>query len=84
MTFHRRMRVHPIEGRGGFQEYPSIAEVQPVLDRPDRFKGGASLAEGKLSGLAAGLKACKTPVTCPERPLLSDEIELLSRGRAGP
>jgi hypothetical protein len=38
MTFHRRMRVHLIDARGSFQEYPSIAEVQPVLDRPDRPK----------------------------------------------
>jgi hypothetical protein len=51
MTFHRRMRVHPIEGRVSFQKYLSIGEVQPVLDSPDRPKGVASPAEGKLSSL---------------------------------
>jgi hypothetical protein len=40
--------------RGSFQEYPSIAEVQPLLDRPDRPKGVASPAEGKLSGSLPG------------------------------
>jgi hypothetical protein len=38
LTFHWRMRGNPIEWRGSFQEYPSIAEVQPVLDRPDAPK----------------------------------------------
>jgi hypothetical protein len=54
MTFHRRMRVHPIEGRGSFQEYPSIAEVQPSSTDRIAPKGVASPAEGKLSGSRPG------------------------------